>query len=471
MLEQNRALSQPIARTNRTVEAVESKKNTNHYRPSISSMDQLHCYQLPVTALKNPFRPPIPLVLQADFFTCKEKKGSMMQKDLDAASEYVNELRRIFSYLRAHKWELGALGILGVVVHFWRVGHLPQLTFMDIGLLAAAIAAFTLLAILFFVFVVFSPSLALIAWSNQQAICRPPTPAVRARAVRRWNRVCPCCNNPVHKRSKAGDPTQRAMGFALLFPFLGFLTALGLLWGTSLLPEEWSTYALGLFLIACTATLLASLIASRPATGSERRKRRRWRWVKYYVRCVALYGIVIPIAGLTASVLVQAFRDGDDLAKISFLLTLPAIHCFIFSIYRHERKDQYFLWFFIALYTILATGIVFDANDMAASRFKMGMLRNQQMVVTPVGCEIAKASNIVETCTHLTNSREPLMLISDVQILTRMGSNFIIASPTWTVGKRGQSAPIPATEVRSWFAAPEKASDSPAITPAAAGPN
>ncbi len=394
-----------------------------------------------------------------------------MQKDLDVVSEYLNEMRRLYRYLRAHKWELAGLGNLGVVVHFWRVGYLPQLTFMDIGLLAAAMAAFTLLAILFFVFVVFSPSLALLAWSNQQTICRPPTPAVRARAKRRWNRICPCCNSPAHKRSKAGDPTQRAMSFALLFPLLGFLTAMGLFWGTSKLPEDLSTYALGLFLISCTGLFLASLIASRPATGPERRKRRKWRWVKYYIRCVALYGIVIPIAGLTANILVQAFRDGDDLAKFFLLLTLPAIHCFIFSIYRHERKDQYFLWFFIALYTILATGIVFDANDMAASRFRMGMLQNQKMVVTPVGCEIAKASNIVETCMRLTSSAEPLMLISDVQILTRMGSNFIIASPTWTVGKRGQSAPIPATEVRSWFTAPEKTGGGSAIAPASAGSN
>ncbi len=395
----------------------------------------------------------------------------MMQKDLDVASEYLNEMRLIYRYLRAHKWELAGLGFLGVVVHFWRVGYLPQLSFMDIGLLATAMAAFTLLAVLFFVFVVLSPSLALIAWSNQQIICRPPMSATRLRASRRKQRICPCCNNPVCKSSKTGSPVQRITCLVFGFPLLGFFTALGLLWSISSLPEDWSTYALGLLLIICIGTFLASLIDSRPTTGAQRRERRRRRWVKYYIRCVALYGIVIPIAALTGSVLLRAFRDGDDLTKVLFLATLPFIHGFIYSIYRHERKDQYFVWLFIAMYIVSATGIVFDANDMAASKFQAGMLRNQEMIVTPLGCEIAKASNIVETCTPLTSSAEPLMLMSNVQILTRVGSNFIIAPPTWTVGKRGQSAPIPATEVRSWFTAPEKASDSSVVTPSSAGPN
>lgn len=315
MLEQNRSQSQSIAGTNQPVKSAESQEN-NESLPSWHLLDgSAALAPAPPTALKNPFRPPIPLALQDDFLPARQRKGSMMQKDLDVASEYLNEMRLIYRYLRAHKWELAGLGFLGVVVHFWRVGYLPQLSFMDIGLLATAMAAFTLLAVLFFVFVVLSPSLALIAWSNQQIICRPPMSATRLRASRRKQRICPCCNNPVCKSSKTGSPVQRITCLVFGFPLLGFFTALGLLWSISSLPEDWSTYALGLLLIICIGTFLASLIDSRPTTGAQRRERRRRRWVKYYIRCVALYGIVIPIAALTGSVLLRAFRDGDDLTK------------------------------------------------------------------------------------------------------------------------------------------------------------
>ncbi|REN18842.1 hypothetical protein DSI35_01295, partial [Mycobacterium tuberculosis] len=59
-----------------------------------------------------------------------------------------------------NKWVFGLFGTVCVLIYFWRIRYLPQLNIVDIGLVAGAILMFSLLGIVVFVALLFTPGFA-----------------------------------------------------------------------------------------------------------------------------------------------------------------------------------------------------------------------------------------------------------------------------------------------------------------------
>lgn len=387
---------------------------------------------------------------------CSTSKSGPIGDSVD----FITLVKSSLKFVSDHKWLFAAAGVIGVVVHFWRIGYLPQVTVADVGLVAAATAFFSFVAVVFFLFVVMGPALCFVAWSTAEFIPKAPSNRLRARRRRSARSPCARCNRPFAK-SHAPNLVAKAMQTTFLIAYGGFLVAAAVWWAlwSIELSENWSAIAAGIALLISITGLCFGISRSAPATFHARKERRRNRWAKYFWLCVSLYGFVIPVILIVGWVLLKGVESSQSSANLLLLLALPTLHVFTYALQSSGLMVRTTALVVMGFYVIFFTGAAFAISDLAAAKFRLGMLKGQDVLVTPLGCDLARLSGVAKKCGAVTGESGNLLCLKNVQILTRLGSHVLITDLEWRPQTPSPSVAIPTTEIRGWFSTPRDEKD------------
>lgn len=372
------------------------------------------------------------------------------------AIPFLREIEAAFANLSKFKWMVGGLGVLSVLIHFWRIRFLPQLTISDLGLIAAAIVLFSGFAGIVLLCAFFIPGLSLQAWSQQRLLPRPPisrgrfTPSGAAHAG--------TGKHDLAKRARAANVPSRAARLyrkafvlALLCTYLGF----GLAWGAYFLLShlEGNAFEYGvvaLYLLAL-AVFSAGLAAGVPRTSVNLMNRRRLKWQKYTALATSMYLLSLPLTSIPSGLLHTLNRASSAGAALP-LLILPFVHVLVYATHRTAREIRATVIGLFAALMIIWSGLIFDSNDMGAAHFRLGMLKNQSVIVDTEGCKLVRAARIAGVSCDLSSQHaEGLYVIENVFLLTRIGSHVLISASDWSTAARKPSLPIPTKNTISWF--------------------
>lgn len=377
-------------------------------------------------------------------------------KSVDFISLAKSLLRRVGKY----KWLFPAIGVISMVVHFWRIGYLPQITIADVGLVAAATTAFGFVALTLFLFVIMGPALCFEAWSIAEFI--PRAPSARLRARRTPQKRCSTCHQQL-PRSAALNMVRKTMLPILWIAYAGFSVAAAF-WAVVLfvaMPDDTRTALVAVGLVLSIIGFCIGVWKGTPASFRARKVRRRNRWTKYFWLCTSLYGFVIPTILLVGWVILRGVDSSQSVWNLLLLIVLPGLHVATYALQRSGLMVRTVALAVMGLYIIFFTGAIYTISDLAAAKFRLGMLKRQDILVTPLGCDLARLSGVTQQCGTATGATGDLLCIKNVQILTRLGSHVVVADPEWSprAPSKHASVAIPAAEVRGWFGTPRDDKD------------
>lgn len=364
------------------------------------------------------------------------------------SNQAATHLKSGLHWVGEHKWLFVAIGMLTTVIQFWRIGYLPQLTLGDLGLTAVATTLFTSVAICLLLLTVLTPGALFIAWTRAGLL--PHAPSVRLR------------RHPLRSSAPKGAAPRARQGLAtrallpvLLYTYLA-ATIAALAWWAILFIfsknhwDSWTTFPL---LCSLVGTFFG--VSIEPARdGQTRRRRQRCRRLKFFLLSLSLYSLGAFPVFMVYFALNNGLSEEDGSWRLLLVALVPALHFCIYAVQRHALYIKAMFLGAMCLYIVIFTGIFFDASDMAAAKFRLGMMKNQVVLVTPLGCETARLSGVVTSCGITTGSAGSLACLENVQILTRVGAHIVVAGPKWKSGEPTASVAIPVSEVRAWYRVP-----------------
>lgn len=355
-----------------------------------------------------------------------------------------------------NKWLFGLFGTVCVLIYFWRIRYLPQLNIVDIGLVAGAILMFSLLGIVVFVALLFTPGFAYIGWVQQGVLPRAPRPANgRTRANKETSSSQadrPPQNGAMAKRTANYKRQRMWCVFVILaLAYMSMALAYGLYTLSQRLPKDSQYFAVSALILAAAVVTFLSMFITDITRGGRKRPSHKW-WPVHFLACATmLYTLVAPITWIAFGVMAPSFKGTTDIEAIVSLSFLPLAHISVYVSHRLSLGKRAVLFATSALYVVVSTGLFFNMIDRGAENFRIGMMPDQTLLVSPQGCQIAKAAGIGSGYQQVASSPSKLFAVKNVFLLTRLGSHVVIARPGWTSKKPTTSVALPAADVLSYF--------------------
>lgn len=343
-----------------------------------------------------------------------------------------------------NKWVFGLFGTVCVLIYFWRIRYLPQLNIVDIGLVAGAILMFSLLGIVVFVALLFTPGFAYIGWVQQGILPRAPRPA----------NGLPRANKETGMAKRTAKYKRQRMWSAFVILALAYISmalAYGLFTLSQRLSEDSQYFAVSALILAAAVVTFLSMFITDITRGGRKRPTHKW-WPVLFLACATmLYTLVAPITSIAFGVMTPNFRGTTETEAIISLLLLPLAHISVYISHRLSLGKRAIFVAVVAVYIVLSTGVFFNMVDRGVENFRIGMMPDQTLLVSAQGCQIAKAAGIGSGYQQVASSPSKLFAVKDVFLLTRLGSHVVIARPGWTSKTPTTSVALPAADVLSYF--------------------
>ncbi|WP_185753383.1 hypothetical protein [Stenotrophomonas rhizophila] len=326
----------------------------------------------------------------------------------------------LLAMLGQWKWLFGALGTFCVIIHFWRAGFLPQLSVIDLGLVAGAIVCFAALIFIYFSLVLLAPGLALANLIDEPQHAPASFGTIARYAFLGW----------IISATAYYIMAKALSGMALQISLLVYVGTAGLLFLVLMMADEWPWWI------------------------------RRWRTngarsrIELALYIGALYAITIPISAVILGATAPETLSQSEDSPIVFLGILIVAHFAVVITHRLTVALRLGLLMGMTLLVTVTTGVGFEWIDRATSNFRIGMMANQTVLVTEKGCHIAKAAGVATGCNPIYSptSTPSLYEIKPVMILTRLGSYVVIGEKGWRFSRKtSRSVPLPAADVISWY--------------------
>lgn len=374
-------------------------------------------------------------------------------------------LRLALDSLKTHSWAFGTSGVLLMIVHFIRIEYMPALTLAELGLVGGAALLFTMVAAIAYIAVLILPGACYDSWSRGRIIPRPLLPGRNDRYSRfkllpenqRLDTNCQLTSSQVSLKNARSGTNLAIAGIA----FAGFMMAMASYAVALYVYEPLSSeLALGTFLIGVLSTIV---FASLPTTRIGRALKRStisWKWF-LFASTWSLYCATVPL-GLIIFGSVTNNENTNEVTLLLSLLWLPLAHLCVYLTSRMEIAARVNAIFIVSIYMIVTMGTTTSALDRAASKLRLGLMRNQTVILTPRGCDSLFAARIIKECL-VFGEGGALRRAEPVTILTRIGSHVVITSASWSNKEKTRSVPVKQEDVITWFAAP--AMDSRIRTP------
>lgn len=363
--------------------------------------------------------------------------------------------------LRRHSWTFGACGVLLMIFHFIRIEYMPALTLPELGLVGGAALLFTVIAAFACIIILIVPGAVYEAWSSSRLIPRQPLPG-KYRRYSRFNlkdgkgRACLSCKPPLPQVNLM----QARKGTNWV---IAGITVAGFLMATATYAAALYTDAplrdpllISIFLIGLSGTIASAVASNTPLGFGIRKSGTNWRWW-LLIFTWALYCAAIPLA-LVIFGSVATDVNANDLNLLLSLLWLPFAHILVYLTSRMALAPRANAIFIISIYMIMMMDTTTSALDRVTSKLRLGLIKNQTVLLTIRGCDSLISASIVTECLP-AGEDDGLRLVEPVTILTRLGSHVVISKADWTTDTKTLSVPVKSEYVITWFPTPSTRDD------------
>lgn len=373
----------------------------------------------------------------------------------------VSPLRSTLTWIAGNwQWFVPGAGGLLLLMHFWRIGFLPSLSFADLGavlgafvlLFVAGVGAFALLLLL--------PVQMIATWVKASIFMPPP---------RKRREATDDAGDQVlrHKSLRAPMSAQSRGAMSAAHPrlrvwslkpgsFFSFLTAavisLAIYVALVLAGAEWkltwtSDCYLALFTIASALVILSSVLCD---TGWFRRKLLRLRKPVYqWLMLFTLYLAAWPFL-LFFFTKVDGF-NGTGMWLWGVAICVPSLTAFAhwiwYVVLRVDQQKTLNVRLVLIGGVMLYSGLPLLLVDATANTLGLGMMRHVDLVLTTRGCDIVHAGWPERVCTPDHREGVEMGVLDDVEVLTRIGSQYYLAPPGGIEDAHLPRITVPASEV------------------------
>lgn len=358
----------------------------------------------------------------------------------------------------ALKWLAPLLGAAAALVHFWRIGYAPSLSLSDLGTVIGAFLLFSLYALALIALVLLAPA-AMIAMLVRCHFL-PPPPRKRAagsaskglRSFRPAQRPQPRQDGRPTAKSKHPPPAARPLLLLIEIAVAGAAALAAMLWAIvssdrcnalSRMPT-WALFGAGLL------TILAVVVAAD--TDWARRRLRvlrqtRIRLPLFFLMYLAYWMSLLTLTVGTLPDLLETV--GMVYAVLSVLLILQ-LHWLSYTTLRAPAATRSRFLTFGCLMILGYAQLPLSIADNAVERFGLGNMRNVVLITTRQGCEIARAAWPQLTCRPAKAKDGYAYRLENVDLLTRIGPQFLVAPPGGSTDRSLPRFTLPADQVLSW---------------------
>lgn len=378
--------------------------------------------------------------------------------------------RRALRSLAEHwKTLLPAFGGFALLLHFWRIGYAPSLSFGDLGTVLGALLLFSLGGLIVFIVILVLPSMLIGYWIESNLLPPPPKPAAsdptaRRTSLKSYHHRPRAAHPPRARRSVVfgWHPRAGSLSWFMLAAAWTLLAYVGVLFaGVHVWPEGVTgQLVVGMFTIALVGVLAVTMSMDIPQVRRRLRALRRMRW--QFALISLLYFAFWPIAVLPFFAVDGELRVRHALMASLALLLVPFVHWMLYATYRIASVQGWWVKGAMIGLVLCYSGAPLAILDGGLNAFGLGMMRRVDLVLTGRGCEIVHAAWPERLCTPDHRGEAGAYRLENVEVLTRIGAHVYVAVPGGIDDDRLPRATIPADEVLTWH---RTTAPAPATTP------
>lgn len=358
------------------------------------------------------------------------------------------------------QWFVPGAGGLLLLLHFWRIGFLPSLSFADLGAVLGAFVLLFVVGVGAFALFLLLPLQAIATWVKASIFMPPPR---RRRTVEEGEgaRVLPGKSLRSPMSAQARGPMsaahRRVLGWSLRpGSFVSFLTAafsalgiyVALVWAGAEWKLSWtSTCYAALFAMSSVMVILSSFFCDIGWFRRRLLKLRKpaWQWLMLFILYLAAWPFLLILFSK-----VDGFK-GSGMWLWGVAVSVPLLTAFAHWIWyvamRAEQAKTMNVRLAVLGAVAVYSGLPFLLVDATANTLGLGMMRHVDLVLTTRGCDIVHAGWPERVCVPDHREEVEMGLLDDVEVLTRIGSQFYIAPPGGIDDPHLPRLTVPASEV------------------------
>lgn len=376
--------------------------------------------------------------------------------------------RRVFAFAKSALWLAPSLATLMLLVHFWWVGHLPALSFSELGVVLAAFGLFVALGLAAALLLILLPVYMLISWTGRSLLPAPPKGRLPAQGPKRrsLSRRPP---SVVESDASAGKRRTFSLKIApggLVLFFAASTTAIALstvalLFVPPRLPSSWQSVPIGiLFAVGMIVPLVVEVWTEIGL--SARALRRLRRTLPQFLLLLSLYLFLWP-AWMVLLASFDAFPESVwswALSALVALLLVPMMHWLWYATLRGRGAIVTEIRVGTSIAVLLYAGLVPPLIDGAASAYGFGMLRKVDLLLSARGCAIVQEALPGQRCAPAPSAGDPdtrVYRLNGIDVLTRIGADHVIAPAGGIDDRKLPRVTVPADEVHALVRRVEKA--------------
>lgn len=358
------------------------------------------------------------------------------------------------------KWLVPGGGGLLLLLHFWRIGFLPSLSFADLGAVLGAFVLFFVAGVIAFSGLVLLPVLVITIWVRASVFLPPPG---SRRSLRDGTEQAPPPRKSLRSPRMAASHVpmsaarRRVLGVSMRpGSFLSFLTAaiaaLAIYVGIVFAAMYWKLSSLThvyVVLFAVSSGLLLWLFFLIDS-GWQRRtllalRHPAWQWMLLFTLYLAAWPFLLFLFAK-----VDGFSGAGPwfwVSVISVPLMTPFVHWIWYISIRMPMKHVIVPRWVMVGGLLLYSGLPFLLVDATANTLGLGMMRHVDLVLTTRGCDIVHAGWPERVCAPDHREGVEMGVLDDVEVLTRIGSQYYLAPPGGIDDPHLPRITVPASEV------------------------
>ncbi len=358
------------------------------------------------------------------------------------------------------KWLVPGGGGFLLLLHFWRIGFLPSLSFADLGAVLGAFVLFFVAGVIAFSGLLLLPVLMIATWVRASVFLPPPA---SRRSLRQGTEQAPPLRKSLRspRMAVSQEPVsaarRRVLGVSMRpGSFLSFLTAaitaLAIYVGLVFAAMYWKITSLTnvyVVLFAVSSGLLLWLFFLIDSGWQRRRllalRHPAWQWILLFTLYLAAWPFLLFLF---------AKVDGFSAAGTWFWVSAicvppltPFVHWIWYISIRVPMKHVMAPRLVMVAGFLLYSGLPFLLVDATANTLGLGMMKHVDLVLTTRGCDIVHAGWPERVCTPDHRGGVDVEVLDDVEVLTRIGSQYYIAPPGGIADPKLPRLAVPSSEV------------------------
>jgi hypothetical protein len=376
--------------------------------------------------------------------------------------------RRVFAFAKSALWLAPSLAALMLLVHFWRVGHLPALSFSELGVVLAAFGLFVALGLAAALLLLLLPVSVIFSWTGSSLLPAPPKGRSPAQGPKRrsLSRRAPSVVESDASAAKRRTFSLKIVPGGVSLFVLASATAVALSMAAlllipPLLSSSWQGVSIGvLFAVGVIVPMVVGVWTEIGLSAGALRRMRRT--LPQFMLLLSLYLFLWPawMVLLASFDALPASTWGWVFSALVALLMVPMMHWLWYATLRGRGVIVMEVRVVSSIAVLLYAGLTAPLIDGAASAYGFGMLRKVDLLLSARGCAIVQEALPGQACVPAPSAGDPdtrVYRLRGVDVLTRIGADHVIAPAGGIDDRTLPRVTVPADEVHALVRRIEKA--------------